>query len=128
LSVSPFSYDRHTQPNLIIEVQFSSQNIEKMLDQFKQDGRRDPFYYRAGTGVIYNRTADRELAWQLIEQLDLNEAEPIENMIIHLDGAPYMVHIVYAAAIDWYLIDYMPLSEVMGPITQSNRLFYIAVI
>jgi len=126
--VSPYSYHTVAQPNLIIEVQFSSRNIEKMLDQFKQDGRRDPFYYREDVGLIFNRSADRELAAELVARLDKSTLEPITNKIVSINGEKYMVHIVYSDVIGWYLIDYMPLMEVMKPIEHSNRLFYTSVV
>jgi len=128
VTISPYSYHTVAQPNLIIEVQFSSRNIEKMLDQFKQDGRRDPFYYREDVGLIFNRSADRELAAELVARLDQNRLEPIKNEIVSINGEKYMVHIVYSDVIGWYLIDYMPLMEVMKPIEQSNRLFYSSVV
>lgn len=115
--------------NLVIEVQFSSQNIEKMLDEFKRDGRRDPFYYHADTGyLIYNRTADRELARQLVEHLDMSDGLPIKNEIVNIENNKYMVHVVLSDTLGWYLVDYLPLSEVMSPIQRSNRLFYSSVI
>jgi len=128
VTVSPYSYRTVAQPNLIIEVQFSSRNIEKMLDQFKQDGRRDPFYYREDVGLIFNRSADRALAAELVARLDKSGLEPIKSEIVTINGEKYMVHIVYSDVIGWYLIDYMPLSEVMAPIEKSNRLFYSSVV
>lgn len=128
ITVTPYSTFHHPEDaNLIIEVQFSSSNIETMLDKFKSDGRRDPFYYKKGTGVIYNHTANRELASQLISQLEQEEFQEIENRSVELDGEPYLVNMVLSKTTGWYMIDYMPLSDILAPIQKSNQLFYISV-
>lgn len=59
--------------NTIMKVEFDSRNIEDMLDKFKSDGRRDPFYYKQGTGLIFNRSADKLLAEELVERLEQDQ-------------------------------------------------------
>lgn len=113
--------------NLVIEVQFDSENIRDMLDRFKSDGRRDPFYYKKGTGVIPNRTMNQPLVNQLTGILDGQELKDIDNKTVDLNGHPYLVNIVKSNTIDWYLVDYIPLSHILLPIEQSNRLFYSSV-
>lgn len=128
LTFTPFSYLNDPQDaNLIIEIEFNSDNIEDMLDKFKSDGRTDPLYYKKGTGTIYNRTANKELANLLIQQLEGQELQDIENRTIDLDGEQYLLNIVKSDTIGWYLIDYMPLYDIIYPIEKSNRLFYISV-
>ncbi|MBW4082908.1 sensor histidine kinase [Paenibacillus sp. S150] len=115
------------QAATIMKVEFDSRNIEDMLDQFKSDGRRDPFYYKEGTGLIFNRSADRALARRLVRQLEQEQMNGSGNRTLELDRRSYSVNIVYSAKMGWYLIDYMPLSEILQPIHTSNRLFYFSV-
>lgn len=127
-TVSPYSsISTPEKANVIIEVQFDSVNIMNMLDKFKSDGRRDPFYYKKGTGVIYNRTADQSLANELIRTLEEHKLQDRENRTVKIRGENYLVNIVLSEATGWYLIDYMPLSEIVQPIRKSNQLFYISV-
>ncbi|RED63971.1 sensor histidine kinase [Cohnella lupini] len=127
-TVAPYiSFDRPETANLIIEVRFDSRNIVGMLDKFKSDGRRDPFFYKKETGVIYNSTADREIAEQLVAKLEALNAIDVINQTVKLDGIEYLVNTQRSNTTEWYLLDYIPLSEVVGPIVQSNRLFYISV-
>lgn len=128
-TVAPYGTFTHPEDaNLLIEIRFSSLNIEEMLDKFKSDGRRDPFYFRQGVGVIYNGTSDQELSTQLIQELEKEEFRlDIEHRQVELNGESYMVNIVLSKTTGWYLIDYMPLSDIMYPIEQSNRLFYLAI-
>jgi two-component system sensor histidine kinase YesM len=130
-TVSP--YDTLQRPggalgaNVMIEVRFDSSNIQDMLDSFKSDGRRDPFYYHKEAGGIYNRTANHELTDKLIAALEKEPFLPLENRTVNVDGEKYLVNIAHSDTTDWYLIDYMPLNDVMLPISQSSRLFYISV-
>lgn len=113
--------------NTVMKVEFDSRNIEDMLDKFKSDGRRDPFYYKQGTGLIFNRSADKLLAKELVERLEQEQLNQSENRTVKIEGESYSVNIVYSDKMGWYLIDYMPLSEILHPILTSNRLFYFAV-
>ncbi|MEK3983975.1 histidine kinase [Paenibacillus sp. FSL K6-3166] len=113
--------------NTIMKVEFDSRNIEDMLDKFKSDGRRDPFYYKQGTGLIFNRSADKLLANELVNRLEQEQLKQSENRTVNINGESYSVNIVYSDKMGWYLIDYMPLSEILHPIQTSNRLFYFAI-
>lgn len=113
--------------NTIMKVEFDSRNIEDMLDKFKSDGRRDPFYYKQGTGLIFNRSADKLLANELVKRLEQEQLKQSENRTVNINGESYSVNIVYSDKMGWYLIDYMPLSDILHPIQTSNRLFYFAI-
>lgn len=113
--------------NTIMKVEFDSRNIEDMLDKFKSDGRRDPFYYKQGTGLIFNRSADKLLANELVKRLEQEQLKQSENRTVNINGESYSVNIIYSDKMGWYLIDYMPLSEILHPIQTSNRLFYFAI-
>jgi two-component system sensor histidine kinase YesM len=128
-TVSPYSaFTSPEDANLIVEIRFNSRSLQEMLDKFKSDGRRDPFYYKQDTGVIYNRTSDHDLTTLLIQELEKSEFQQnTEHRKVELDGESYMVNIVLSKTTGWYLIDYMPLSDIMHPIEQSNRLFYVAI-
>lgn len=129
LTVSPASaFNKPAEAELIIELRFNSSNIRKMLDGFKSDGRRDPFYYKEDQGIIYNTTADKELTNRLVKAMEDKPFEQqIEHRSVELDGKTYMVNILYSTTTGWYLIDYMPTSDIMAPIEQSNSLFYSSI-
>ncbi|WP_342414822.1 sensor histidine kinase [Paenibacillus sp. FSL R10-2782] len=128
-TLSPFSsLGNLDSANTIIKVEFDSSNIQDMLDRFKGDGRKEPFYYKKGVGVIYNRTANEELSGKLITKLEKMGLHEVDNLTVKVGEESYLVHAVLSQTTGWYLIDYMPLSDMMSPIYTSNRLFYITVI
>lgn len=129
ITASPYGIkDPAVNAETIIKLEFDSDNIRDMLDKFKDDGRHDPFYYREESGVIYNRTSDRELTNQLMEQLAIHTLQDVDNRTVVIDNEPYMVNTVKSSTTGWYLVDYMPLSDILKPIHQSNVLFYSSMI
>jgi len=125
---TPYSSSASLQDtNLIVEVQFDSDNIQDMLDNFKSGGRREPFYYKEDTGVIYNRSANIELTDRIIAQLQEQPLQNRESRTIVLDEEKYLVNVLKSHSIEWYLIDYMPISEIMRPIQRTNQLFYVSI-
>lgn len=127
-SVSPYSAkDAVKNARSVIKIEFDSTNIQDMLDKFKSNGRRDPLYYMPGTGTIYNRTANIDLSNELLKQLDFTNIKDVDYRTIELGEDLYSVHTVMSPATGWYLIDYIPLTDVLAPIEDSNQLFYGAV-
>lgn len=127
-TVSPYSaQDPAEDAYSIVKIEFDSTNIQDMLDRFKSNGRRDPFYYKPGTGVIYNRTQDIAQSNKLLTQLKFPEMNNVDYRTVELDGHIYSVHTVLSQATGWYLVDYIPLTDVLAPIEKSNQLFYGAV-
>jgi len=127
-AVTPYSsYLDPSSSNLVIEVQFDSSNIKDMLDKFKSDGRREPFYYLEDVGFIYNRSADKELTNNVIHLLKQKPLLDLESRTIDLGGEKYLVNIVKSETIGWHLIDYIPISEIIRPIQKTNQLFYVSL-
>lgn len=127
-TATPFyAFNRPEKANLIVEVEFNSRNIVDMLDKFKSDGRRDPFFYRKDVGVIYSSSANHEVSEELIRRLEAQGTMDVSNQTVMLGGQPYLVNTQRSDATEWYLIDYIPLVDVLGPIERTNRFFYVTV-
>lgn len=112
---------------VIIEATFSKDSIVRSLDNFKIGGKGDPFIYQPGQQVITNKTANIEMIHQVIEQI--NEADPgqLDKLVIGINNSEYLITIKAIPLINWYLIDYVPLAEIIQPIVTSRNLFYGSV-
>lgn len=121
------SYNDPEDYNLVIEVRFHQNNILDMLDQFKSGGRSDPFYYHPEGQTLYNRSADRELINQVIGTLKGRPLGEQESLTLQIGDQEYLVNLVRSQVIDWYLVDFIPITEIIHPIKQANRLFYISI-
>ena len=105
ITVSPYGIkDPANNAETIIKLEFDSDNIRDMLDKFKDDGRHDPFYFREESGVIYNRTSDRSLTNQLMEELSIHKLQDVDNRTVVIGNEPYMVNTVKSSTTGWYLV------------------------
>ncbi|SDX08403.1 sensor histidine kinase [Paenibacillus sp. CF384] len=129
LTVTPYyAMNQPEDADLIIEVRFNSSNIVGMLDEFNSDGRRNPFFYKQDVGTIFNNTADRSVAQELVGKLEQQHLMDISNQTIELKGIKYLVNTKQSPVTQWYLVDYIPYSDVIGPIQKSNHLFYATLV
>lgn len=112
---------------LIVEVSFPQEYLVKELDNFKRAGKGDPFLYHPVSGVIVNKTADTGKLDQLARQIDPARVSALDGQFVKLDGKEYMVLMAHIPALGWYLVDCVPLEEMLEPIVQSRNLFYGSV-
>jgi two-component system sensor histidine kinase YesM len=117
-----------TGSNLVIEASFSYENIQNMLDTYKEGGQGDPFLYHKGNSPILNRSADKLLSEELIRYLDKHSPENTTQDVVKLNGKNYLVSSVKSSYLDWNLIDVVPLYQILKPISLSQDLFYISMI
>lgn len=123
--VSPLSsFHQPEKANLIIEVEFDSSNIVRLLDTFRGDGQRDPFYYKESEGIIENGLSNSDLIAKLVDSLLRGAEEPPQNAVAKIDGQSYLVNAELSETTGWMLVDYVPLSDVLLPIKKSSLLFY----
>lgn len=111
--------------NMIIEVAFAARNIQIMLDQFKNGGIEEPIFYHPGYEPIAASGTDKELASALIGQLDLDALGKTGSLAVEWNDKQYVVNYAESDTLHWMLFDYLPLEEVLNPITTSRNLFYI---
>lgn len=113
-------------PSYVISVTFPRNNLREMLDQARI-GNNDPFFYRSGAPVILNRYSNADTIEPLtttLAPLLSGRAEGSEVMTIH--EIDYMVNFIQSKKLGWYLIDYLPMNEVLQPIKETRNFFYIA--
>jgi two-component system sensor histidine kinase YesM len=117
-----------TGSNLVIEASFSYENIQNMLDKYKEGGQGDPFFYHKGDVPILNRSADMQLSEELIRYLDTHSPEDTTQDVVKLNGKNYLVSSVRSSYLDWHLVDVVPLYQILQPISLSRDLFYISMV
>ena len=116
---------RLSEASLIVEVRFSTKNIEVMLNEFKKNGRSDPFFYQVDEyKVIMNKTADTKLTNKIINEISNSKLDSLGSKIIKVNKERYMVNYVMSTKLNWYLIDYTPMNQISDQIKSVNLLFY----
>ncbi|MCJ8009525.1 sensor histidine kinase [Lederbergia wuyishanensis] len=128
-SVEPWSKSsKIREVNLVIGISFSESILQERLDQFKNTGRNDPFFYNLKDPPITSRTANNEMVRAVISELQkdipLNENN---EKIVKIYNKNYMISYVYSNRLGSYLVDYAPFDTLMAPIKSSRNLFYFSV-
>ncbi|TLS48546.1 sensor histidine kinase [Paenibacillus antri] len=127
-AVEPASmYNEPLKAKLVTEIRFSRSNIEEMLDNYDAGGSRKPFLYRAGDGMIALREDDREIRERVTSLID-EGGGAFFNRTLTYDGKEFLASAVYLPNLDWYVVDYVPLEEVLAPIVRSRNLFYSVLV
>lgn len=126
--ITPYqSLAKRGDPNLYVEVTFTSESLVKMLERFMQGSVGQPFLYHPGYVPIIPRDLDPELTGAMAEQFDIIKAKnPTEGSAkITFHNEPYLVNYVPSASLDgWYMVDFQPMKKVLAPIDHSKRMFY----
>jgi len=120
-------YDAIDNSNLVIKSSFYPDNIQNILDTYKEGGQGDPIFYLNGEAPILNRTADPELINKLVEFLDDKTLENSMQEVVVLDKQSYLISAVESSSLGWFLVDIVPLDQILGPISFSRNLFYFAM-
>jgi two-component system, sensor histidine kinase YesM len=124
----PYLKDRQfDNVNAIFQISFAVDNLRRMLNEFKAGEKGDPFLYNPGHEPItaYNPYMDKiRLLNNMLEEKELGSSGSIT---LFLGSRKYLVNYQKSNNLGWYLIDYMPIEEILAPINRSNKLFSITI-
>ncbi|RED84259.1 sensor histidine kinase [Cohnella phaseoli] len=114
--------------NLVVEARFKHDNIQNMLDSYKEGGRGDPIFYHRGDRPITNRTASAQLTDELVRYLDGTELKETMQEVVKLQGKSYLISAVLSPQLGWHLVDVVPVDQILGPISYSRNMFYLTMV
>lgn len=112
---------------LITKISFPANQLAALLDQNKQNNRGDPFLFHAGLGVISNSSANTTLMTTLADQLKSLPLQEESGFRTKLDDTEYYVSYIRSKSLDWYYVDYVPMQQILSPVTSSRNLFYMSI-
>ncbi|WP_028611591.1 sensor histidine kinase [Paenibacillus harenae] len=119
---------RADQYNVITEVSFSQKNLVMLLDMFKANNNvNDPLLYKPGLPPIHNSTSQIEIAYELLSEIGDDAFIHQKSIRVDLAGHEYMATIQPSETLGWYLIDYVPIDDILAPIDQMSAIFYVTV-
>jgi two-component system, sensor histidine kinase YesM len=113
--------DTEQSSALMLEAAFPAENIRNMLDAFKQYG--DPFLYQPSGRLITNYDADSVTIHEITRQFSSITLGDKLSTVTELNGQSFLLNAVSSASTGWYLIDFIPLENVLHPIRESTTLF-----
>ncbi|QAY65279.1 sensor histidine kinase [Paenibacillus protaetiae] len=113
---------------LVVEVSFAADELVKALGRFKQGGKGDAFFVSPGGQRLAVHGSDESLQGALLAKVDLHALSQQEYTRIKLNGVEYTASSVYMPELGWYLFDYLPIQDVVKPITSNSNLFYSSIV
>ncbi|MDF2922693.1 MAG: hypothetical protein K0R57_1607 [Paenibacillaceae bacterium] len=120
-------YTQIGQAQLIIEISFQADNLQSMLEGFKENRPGNPFFYHPEYNPIVNRNIDDASIPSIISQIRQRELADSGILTMELEGIKQQVFYLYSESLGWYLIDYVPVQLILSPITASRNFFYLSV-
>ncbi|MFC4778164.1 sensor histidine kinase [Paenibacillus sp. GCM10023252] len=122
------AYQNTDSANLIIEVSFSADNLRNMLAQFHTDKQGGTLLFKPYTGKISPNPQADFLENKLLSTLSLKDQDAtLLNKTVSIDGQTYLVNVMPSPSLDWLLIDYSPLEQILNPIAKGQTIFYSSI-
>lgn len=119
----PRSPDAGEAADMRVVVKMDVAEIQGALTDFKAKGSGDPFLYKPGSAPIYNYSSDRKLTDELLERSELTTDDGY--FLSKAGDSSYQIHYEKVDSLGWYIVDYVPISQIMAPIERNNSMFYL---
>lgn len=114
---------------IIVEISFPEEHIIKDLDTFKETGKGDPFLYHLQGDTIQNKTANQAMIDEIHALVQSGALKPnASNDPVNIGGKRYLVTFALIPTLNWYLVDYVPIENMLQPIVKTQVLFYVSVV
>ncbi|QJD83891.1 sensor histidine kinase [Cohnella herbarum] len=98
--------------------------VRSALTDFKTNGSGDPFLYQPGSDPIYNNSSNRNLTNELLAGFTQEPSVDGGYLLLKAEKMDYQVHYQKVNSLGWYLVDYVPITQVMAPIQRNQTMFY----
>ncbi|WMT43023.1 histidine kinase [Paenibacillus sp. D2_2] len=125
ISVEPYGMaQRIEQANSVVEIRFSERNIVQMLNKFNDEGKGNPLFYQRGYPAITNSSFDQRLLDDVLEYMDLLSTQVGGNQVVRLQNVNYLIAFKAISSLQGYVVNVIPLDDIMAPIRQNNYYVY----
>ncbi|MCZ8516854.1 histidine kinase [Paenibacillus filicis] len=112
----------------VVEVRFTESNLIRMLKDYKNDGKTNPFFYKRYASPILDKTGGPGVTDRIVAILNESPLDDAGHRIVEIGREQYLVNYARTKSLGWHVVDYLPLKEVLAPITKSRDLFYLSII
>lgn len=110
----------------VVRARIDTKNVLDYLDRARGASDNGPILFSAAGDVLASDTKKLPFIQELTRRLQVG-AETSGNRLIKLGSEQYLVNF---SALDsfngWYVADYTPINEVLGPIYANQRLYYFS--
>ncbi|MEC0128936.1 sensor histidine kinase [Paenibacillus pabuli] len=118
--------NKPAKAKLITKISFPVHHLVSLLNQNKLNNKGDPFMFHPDYGLISNSSGMNTLK---DIQSSLKNTKLLANggFTTTLNQTEYYVSYIQSKSLGWYYVDYVPMQQILGPITSSRNLFYASI-
>jgi two-component system sensor histidine kinase YesM len=114
------------EAHMRVILKFGVAALRSALSEFKANGSGDPFLYHPGEEPIYNYSVNVAQIDEFLPRLkEIDHAKESGYISLESDKTKYQVHYQKLESLGWYLVDYVPISHIMAPISRNQSMFYL---
>jgi len=120
----PDGADKTDEADMRVVLKVDEEELRSALSEFKSKGSGDPFLYQPHSKPIYNYSSNQELTDELLSRLTLESAADSGYELLKAEKMNYQIHYQKLNSLGWYLVDYVPITQIMAPIKRNQTMFY----
>jgi len=116
-----------SRASMIVEVDLLEANFIALLASFKSRGINDPFLVQSDSRIIQNGTSNVAAISHLMSIYDFEGGPRHTRDAFEFKGKQYLAYFLHSPDLGWTLVDYIPLEDILLPVTRSQAWFYATV-
>ncbi|WP_433753855.1 sensor histidine kinase [Paenibacillus amylolyticus] len=111
---------------LITKISFPVHHLTALLNQNKLNNKGDPFMFHPDYGLISN-SSGKDTLNAILPSLKEAKLQASGGFSTTLNETEYYVSYIQSKSLGWYYVDYVPMQQILKPITSSRNLFYASI-
>ncbi|MEK3835045.1 sensor histidine kinase [Paenibacillus sp. FSL R7-0128] len=113
--------------NSIIEISFHMNNVIRMLEQFQSQGIGEALFYKPDDIFLSTPSCPPELLQEAVSVLKRTQLAHEGNITLDVSGTSYLLSYSDVQVLDGYVVNLVPLSEILTPLRVTNRFAYLVL-
>lgn len=111
----------------IIEISFHMNNVIRMLEQFQSQGIGEALFYKPDDILLSTPSCPPELLQEAVSALKRTQLAHEGNITLDVSGISYLLSYSDVQVVDGYVVNIVPLSEILTPLRVTNRFAYLVL-
>ncbi|SDW77122.1 histidine kinase [Paenibacillus sp. CF384] len=125
--IDPFGADLESAQQ-VTKIYFSAEILKDLLYNFNVNKEGETFLWSRQFEPITKPVKPLEHKDELQATLRQTLDGPVQNKIVKVGGTEYVMNALQIGGLDWYIVDVVPIKQILKPITTNRNLFYIAIV
>lgn len=121
----PESREAPERAQLLMVMYVPVSNLERMFETYQSQNSGDTLLYHPSFGIIQRHGVDQSIAERIVGMLPAPGSGE-STRIVDLEEGRFLVSSVPSSTLDWQVVHYSPLEEILEPIRSTRYSFLTA--